>query len=42
MGITPEKTWSCLHGMVGLGFAIWWQVTVQMAAAMRQQMLKMQ
>ncbi|KIP04728.1 hypothetical protein PHLGIDRAFT_109194 [Phlebiopsis gigantea 11061_1 CR5-6] len=41
-GITPEHVWSTLHGFVGLGFAVWWQATVQLAAAMRSQMLKSQ
>ena len=39
---TPENVWGCLHGFTGLGFAIWWQATVQIAAAMRAQMLKTQ
>jgi len=32
---TPEIVWGTLHGLVGFGFAIWWQATVQMAAALR-------
>ena len=40
--ITPERVWSTLHGFIGLGFAIWWQATVQLAAAMRNQMMKAQ
>lgn len=35
---TPENIWATLHGFIGLGFAIWWQVTVGMA----QQVRKMQ
>ncbi|KAI0822944.1 hypothetical protein BC628DRAFT_1421339 [Trametes gibbosa] len=31
---TPEIVWGTLHGLVGLGFAVWWQATVQLAAAM--------
>ncbi|OJT13140.1 hypothetical protein TRAPUB_10295 [Trametes pubescens] len=31
---TPEVMWGTLHGLVGLGFAVWWQATVQIAAAM--------
>lgn len=31
---TPEVIWGTLHGLVGLGFAVWWQATVQIAAAM--------
>ncbi|KAI0631014.1 hypothetical protein C8Q77DRAFT_1130647 [Trametes polyzona] len=31
---TPEVIWGTLHGLVGLGFAFWWQATVQLAAAM--------
>lgn len=31
---TPEVLWGTLHGLVGLGFAVWWQATVQIAAAM--------
>ncbi|KAH9847457.1 hypothetical protein C2E23DRAFT_848537 [Lenzites betulinus] len=33
---TPEIVWGTLHGLVGLGFAVWWQATVQIAAAMAQ------
>ncbi|KAI1788656.1 hypothetical protein LXA43DRAFT_630475 [Ganoderma leucocontextum] len=33
---TPEIVWGTLHGFVGLGFAVWWQATVQLAAAMAQ------
>ncbi|KAI0078317.1 hypothetical protein K474DRAFT_1641665 [Panus rudis PR-1116 ss-1] len=33
--VTPEVVWGTLHGLVGLGFAIWWQVTVAITAAMR-------
>ena len=40
--VTPEHVWGTLHGLVGFGFAIWWQATVQLAAAMRNQMLKSQ
>ncbi|KAI0642584.1 hypothetical protein C8Q79DRAFT_929001 [Trametes meyenii] len=31
---TPEVVWGTLHGLVGLGFAFWWQATVHIAAAM--------
>ncbi|KAI0764595.1 hypothetical protein BD413DRAFT_169096 [Trametes elegans] len=31
---TPEIVWGTLHGFVGLGFAVWWQATVQLTAAM--------
>ncbi|KAH9886434.1 hypothetical protein C8Q73DRAFT_748919 [Cubamyces lactineus] len=31
---TPEVVWGTLHGLLGLGFAVWWQATVQLAAAM--------
>lgn len=30
-GITPEVLWGTLHGLVGFGLAMWWQITVQMA-----------
>ncbi|EJF57385.1 hypothetical protein BD309DRAFT_957471 [Dichomitus squalens] len=33
---TPENVWGTLHGIVGLGFAVWWQATVQIAAVMAQ------
>ncbi|CAL1699270.1 unnamed protein product [Somion occarium] len=33
--VTPEVVWGTLHGLVGLGMAIWWQATVMMTAAMR-------
>ncbi|EKM57546.1 uncharacterized protein PHACADRAFT_170797 [Phanerochaete carnosa HHB-10118-sp] len=33
--ITPENVWGTVHGFIGLGFVIWWQATVQLAAAMR-------
>jgi len=33
---TPETIWGTVHGLVGFGFAIWWQTTVGMAAAMRK------
>ncbi|KAI0032845.1 hypothetical protein K488DRAFT_48993 [Vararia minispora EC-137] len=26
--LTPEVAWGIGHGVVGLGFAIWWQLTV--------------
>ena len=42
MNATPERVWGTLHGLVGLGFAVWWQATVQLAAAMRNAMLKSQ
>ncbi|KAI8976675.1 hypothetical protein BD414DRAFT_580382 [Trametes punicea] len=32
--VTPEVVWGTLHGLLGLGFAVWWQATVQLAAAM--------
>ncbi|KAI0720745.1 hypothetical protein C8T65DRAFT_632664 [Cerioporus squamosus] len=38
---TPEVVWGTLHGFLGLGFAVWWQMTVQMAA-MAAQLTKMQ
>ncbi|KAI0716438.1 hypothetical protein C8Q76DRAFT_767555 [Earliella scabrosa] len=38
---TPEVVWGTLHGIVGLGFAVWWQATVHIAA-MAAQMTKMQ
>ncbi|KAH9941585.1 uncharacterized protein BXZ73DRAFT_97974 [Epithele typhae] len=31
---TPEHVWGCLHGILGLLFAIWWQVTLPYVAAM--------
>lgn len=34
--ITPEAVWGTFHGLVGFGFAVWWQVTVQMAQAVRK------
>jgi len=33
---TPENVWATLHGLVGLGFAIWWQLTVGLAQAVRK------
>ncbi|RPD56012.1 hypothetical protein L226DRAFT_485641 [Lentinus tigrinus ALCF2SS1-7] len=33
---TPEVVWGTLHGLLGLGFAVWWQATVQMAAMAAQ------
>ena len=33
---TPEVVWGTLHGILGLGFAVWWQATVQMAAMAAQ------
>ncbi|KAI0918525.1 hypothetical protein AcW1_009603 [Taiwanofungus camphoratus] len=33
---TPEVVWGTLHGLVGLGLAIWWQVTVHIAALARK------
>ncbi|THH28967.1 hypothetical protein EUX98_g5230 [Antrodiella citrinella] len=30
-GVTPEVVWGTLHGLLGLGLAVWWQITVQMA-----------
>ncbi|OSD01412.1 hypothetical protein PYCCODRAFT_1468588 [Trametes coccinea BRFM310] len=32
--MTPEVVWGTLHGVLGLGFAVWWQATVQQAALM--------
>lgn len=40
LNATPENIWGCLHGFIGLGFAIWWQLTVQIAAAMRGAMMR--
>ncbi|KAH8101181.1 hypothetical protein BXZ70DRAFT_1064262 [Cristinia sonorae] len=34
--VTPEVVWGTLHGLIGLGFAVWWQFTVGIAAAMRK------
>ncbi|CDO77092.1 hypothetical protein BN946_scf184473.g36 [Trametes cinnabarina] len=31
---TPEVVWGTLHGVLGLGFAVWWQATVGQAAMM--------
>ncbi|KAI0346670.1 hypothetical protein BDW22DRAFT_1405419 [Trametopsis cervina] len=39
---TPENVWGVLHGLVGLGFGAWWQATVYLTAAMRNQMMKAQ
>lgn len=25
--LTPENTWGLLHAVLGLGFAVWWQVS---------------
>ncbi|PCH35200.1 hypothetical protein WOLCODRAFT_107122 [Wolfiporia cocos MD-104 SS10] len=33
---TPEVVWGTLHGTIGLTLAIWWQLTVNMAAAVRK------
>jgi hypothetical protein len=29
MRLTPENTWGLLHAVLGLGFAVWWQVSAQ-------------
>ncbi|KAL1665174.1 hypothetical protein GGF50DRAFT_53247 [Schizophyllum commune] len=34
--ITPETAWGTLHGVLGLLFVAWWQLTVPIAAAMGQ------
>lgn len=34
--VTPEILWGTLHGFIGLGFVVWWQATVALAAAMRK------
>ncbi|KAI0806260.1 hypothetical protein BC629DRAFT_1486556 [Irpex lacteus] len=39
---TPEHVWGVLHGLIGFGFAMWWQATVQATAMMRNQMMKTQ
>ncbi|OCH85772.1 hypothetical protein OBBRIDRAFT_890953 [Obba rivulosa] len=36
MRATPEVVWGTLHGLIGLGFAIWWQATIHMASAARK------
>jgi hypothetical protein len=28
LNITPEKVWGSLHGILSVGFAVWWQVTI--------------
>ncbi|OBZ67605.1 hypothetical protein A0H81_12374 [Grifola frondosa] len=33
---TPEIVWGTLHGLVGLGLAIWWQATVHITAMVRK------
>ncbi|KXN86506.1 hypothetical protein AN958_09978, partial [Leucoagaricus sp. SymC.cos] len=33
--LTPEILWGILHGLVGLGMVMWWQVTVQLTAMAR-------
>ncbi|TCD70700.1 hypothetical protein EIP91_002076 [Steccherinum ochraceum] len=34
--VTPEVVWGTLHGLVGFGLAMWWQITVQMAQTVRK------
>ncbi len=26
--ITPENAWGTVHGLVGLGMVVWWQLTL--------------
>ena len=33
---TPENVWGVLHGVLGLSFAVWWQVTVHMASMVKK------
>lgn len=40
--VTPENVWGTVHGFIGLGFVVWWQATVQIAAAMRNAGMKTQ
>lgn len=34
--IIPETAWGTLHGLIGLLFVAWWQLTVPIAAAVNQ------
>ncbi|KAG6875776.1 hypothetical protein C0993_007469, partial [Termitomyces sp. T159_Od127] len=33
--VTPEVVWGALHGLVGLGMVVWWQVTLPLSVAAR-------
>ncbi|KAH7910262.1 hypothetical protein BJ138DRAFT_130218 [Hygrophoropsis aurantiaca] len=36
MKVTPEVVWGTMHGVVGLAMVVWWQGTLQYAAAARR------
>jgi len=36
MNITPEVVWGTFHGVLGLAMVVWWQGTLQYAAAARR------
>ncbi|KAG1876315.1 hypothetical protein F4604DRAFT_1760848 [Suillus subluteus] len=35
MNLTPEVVWGTFHGLLGVGMVVWWQATLQYAAAVR-------
>ncbi|KAJ8592953.1 hypothetical protein M405DRAFT_811761 [Rhizopogon salebrosus TDB-379] len=35
MNVTPEVVWGAFHGVLGLAMIVWWQGTLQYAAAVR-------
>ncbi|OAX42447.1 hypothetical protein K503DRAFT_847801 [Rhizopogon vinicolor AM-OR11-026] len=35
INVTPEVVWGTFHGVLGLAMIVWWQVTLQYAAAVR-------
>lgn len=35
MNVTPEVVWGTFHGVLGLAMVVWWQGTLQYAAAVR-------
>ncbi|CAE7234265.1 unnamed protein product [Rhizoctonia solani] len=36
VGVTPEKIWGALHGVVSVMIGMWWQFTLGYAKAMKQ------
>ncbi|KAI0278065.1 hypothetical protein BGY98DRAFT_975818 [Russula aff. rugulosa BPL654] len=34
--VTPEIVWGSMHGILGLGFVVWWQGTVAYAQMMKR------